>query len=68
MTYKFNKSTIAKITFKSFSVVLDSLLNLSRWCGERVKNDKFFARQEKMTTFAFGKVIHDQLPLNSPRA
>ena len=32
------------------------------------KNNKFFARHEKMTTFAFGKVIHDQLPLNSPRA
>ena len=32
------------------------------------KWQKIFAGQEKMTTFAFGKVIHDQLPLNSPRA
>ena len=36
--------------------------------GECAKNHNFFAREEKMTTFASGKVIHDQLPLNSPRA
>ena len=28
----------------------------------------FFATVKKIITFAVGKVIHDQLPLNSPRA
>jgi hypothetical protein len=60
-----NRANISIVSIKKVHIIQTGLAQKCQPCF--ITFDIYFAEAEKMTTFAVGKVVHDQLPPNSPR-